>query len=146
MARRHGRRCPASALSVLRFADALRLPCSRCEGARRIAGFRLQVVRCRTRLGAGRGNFAACRTPIGAGLISEGLVSPRTRPRRGLILCVTIAKTAYPAHRVQALSKRCEPAIRASGAVGAVVRTPRIVLGLRTLSGAHEAYANSEDE
>src|SRR4029077_14890829 len=63
----------------------------------------------------------------------------RVWARRRCVLRVSIAKTAYPAHRIQALSKRCEPAIRAAGAVGAVVRAPRIVLGLGTLSGAYEA-------
>jgi hypothetical protein len=47
-----------------------------------------------------------------------------------LVLSVLVAESADPAHGGHALLKCREPTIRAAAAAGAVIRTPRIILGL----------------
>ena len=63
---------------------------------------------------------------------------------RGLIQRIAITEPANPAYGVQTLLEGCEAAIRAAAvSVATVIRAPRIVLGLGTISNADDTDANS---
>jgi hypothetical protein len=69
------------------------------------------------------------------------------RPWRRLILRIPLAKATDPAHRVQTLLKRCEPAICTAAAMPTtIIRAPRIVLSFRACSNADNTDANSQHE
>ena len=70
------------------------------------------------------------------------------RPRWRLILRIRLAKATDPAHGVQTLLERCEPAICTAATVPAttIIGAPRIVLGLGACSNTDDTDANSQHE
>jgi hypothetical protein len=80
--------------------------------------------------------------------IRVALFSSRRRmwPGWRLVLRIRLAKASYSAHCVQALLERRKPAIRAAVMSAIVIGAPRIVLGLSTLSNAHNSDADTQRE
>jgi hypothetical protein len=72
--------------------------------------------------------------------------SQRMWSGRGLIQRVAFAKATNPTDVFQTLLKCCEPANPTALTAFTVLRAPRIVLGLGTISNAEDTDANSQHE